>query len=175
MLSTIILSLLGNNTQKYTIYILITVASFIYINSYQLYYISGSATLYNDTFHYDLLNQSVLIVAGLVALWLLSTYSELLIGKTVSNEWLALIVLLVVSLAGLVTSNSNLSLFVAVELQSLVLYILLSSPINANFNTFFTNSSKLGLAYLLNAAAATGFLVFGIATNSTFLVIVSLI
>lgn len=175
MLSTIILSLLGNNTQKYIIYILITVASFIYINSYQLYYLTNAATLYNDTFHYDSLNNSVLIVAGLVALWLLATYSEVLNSKVINNEWLALIVLLVVSLAGLVTSNSNLSLFVAVELQSLALYILLSSPINSNYQQFFTNTSKIGLSYLMNAAAATGFLVFGIATNSTFLVMVSLI
>lgn len=85
-------------------------------------------------------------------------------GLSLNNEMLTLLMLLVVAITGLASSNSYLSLFVAIELQSLVLYILLATRLTEDSITSVV--SKVSLSYLINAATATALLLFGIATNS---------
>jgi NADH:ubiquinone oxidoreductase subunit 2 (subunit N) len=93
-------------------------------------------------------------------------------GIKLNNEFLALITLLMISLAGLSSSNSYLTLFVTIELQSLVLYILLATNVVPQL---LSNTSKVSLSYLINAAMATALLLFGMSINSSVLIMVAVL
>lgn len=86
---------------------------------------------------------------------------------------MALIVLLSIGMLALSSSNSYISLFVAIELQSLVLYILLATTVGSQ-PVGFNNTSLVSLSYLINAATATALLLYGVASSSTLLVLITL-
>lgn len=167
------LILVANNRYLINFSLLILTAVIVHA-SLSLNYLTQSKLLFNSYLSYDNLTLSVLIISGLITLWLISLYGDLILSYRLklNNEFIALIILLLVALGGLITSNSYLSLFVAVELQSLTLYILFATNITPNL---LNNSSKVSLSYLINAAMATALLLFGIATNSVVLVLISII
>jgi NADH-quinone oxidoreductase subunit N len=92
----------------------------------------------------------------------------------VNGEFIGLVVLLCISLAALASSNGYLTLFVAIELQSLALYIILATNLVPT-RIFMSNTSKVSLSYLINAGMATALLLFGMSLNSTALILVAVL
>jgi NADH-quinone oxidoreductase subunit N len=151
-------------------------STIIYQNVVSINYIMSSKLLFNSYTSYDNLTISILIIGGLIAVWLISLYGETVSYSKLDNEFLALIFLLIIAMGSLSSINSYLTLFVAIELQSLVLYILLAVNIkNIKTNVAPNLLSKVSLSYLINAATATALLIFGFSTNNNLLVLISII
>jgi NADH-quinone oxidoreductase subunit N len=106
---------------------------------------------------------------------LIAAYANNLIK--INNELIALMVLLAIASVTLSTTNHFIMLFVAIELQSLVLYVLFAInvlPANNN-NSSVNNTAIISLSYLINAATATGLLLFAIGINNNILLLVTLL
>lgn len=174
MLSITILWMLINNKQYLLNYIILVLGLVAYHSSISLSKLINTKLLFNGYSSYDPLTLSVIMISALIALWLVSLYTESVTrqGLTINNELLTLILLLMVALVGLASTNSYLTLFVTIELQSLVLYIILATNV---IPSIVSNVSKVSLSYLINAAMATALLLFGLSLNSSLLVLVSIL
>lgn len=167
--------LLVNNKYVYNFFILM-LGTIIYQNVISINYVMSTKLLFNSYTSYDNLTISILIIGSLITVWLISLYGNTVFYSKLDNEFLALIFLLIIAMGSLSSINSYLTLFVAIELQSLVLYILLAININnLKLNVVPNLLSKVSLSYLINAATATALLIFGFSTNSNILVLISII
>ena len=84
--------------------------------------------------------------------------------------------LLLIAISGLASSNHILAIFVCIELQSLALYILLAIvPNNNTSNHGVTSTSRIGISYLINAAVATVILLLGLSHNTSLLIVIALL
>jgi NADH-quinone oxidoreductase subunit N len=176
MLTTTVLWMLINNNRYLFNYIGLALAFTAYHALLGMDNLITTKLLFNGYISFDPLTISIVLISSLIALWLVTTLVENVINPTrglkINNELLTLIVILMISLVGLASSNSNLSLFVSIELQSLVLYILLATNI---VPVIQSNVSKVSLSYLINAAMATALLLFGLSTNSSLLILIAVL
>lgn len=174
MLTTLVCLILVANNRYLINFSLLILTSVVIHASLNINYLTNTKLLFNSYSSYDNLTVSVILVSGLVVIWLISLYGELILSSrlTLNNEFITLIILLVIALSGLAVTNSYLNLFVAIELQSLTLYILFATNIVPTLNH---NASKVSLSYLINAAMATALLLFGIAVNSSILTLIAVI
>lgn len=174
MLSSLLCLLLVANNRYLINLSLLMVASVVIHANLSLNLVHNTKLLFNSYSSFDQLSSSIIVISGLIIIWLISLYGELILSYklTLNNEFIALILLLGISLSGLIITNSYLNLFVAIELQSLTLYILFATNIVPTLNN---NVSKVSLSYLINAAMATALLLFGIAINSASLILMAII
>lgn len=174
MLSTSIFWMLVSNNRYLLNFIVLILLAGAYHASIGLSNLENSKLLFNSYTSFDSLTLSIIFISILIAIWLITQYSShvLKLGLNINNELLTLIMLLMVALVGLSSANSFLTLFVAIELQSLTLYILLATNITP---VILNNTSKVSLSYLINAAMATALLLFGMSINSTLLVLIAIL
>ena len=116
-----------------------------------------TSIIFNGTFICDVLSQStkLFVIAGsivclLIGLPYIKNY------KVNSFEYFLLILLAVLGLMLLCSSFDLMSLYLAIELQSLCLYVL------AAFNRESAYSTEAGLKYFILGAFSSGLLLFGI-------------
>ena len=97
---------------------------------------------------------AVLIAAGLALLLAVDRVADF---TTHSGAYYALLLLATVGMQALATANDFMTIFIAIEILSLALYIL------AGFNRKDTRSGEAALKYFLLGAFASGFLLYGMA------------
>lgn len=170
---SIFYSLLANTQYLINYFILIlislTLISLINLNNWTL-----SKLLWNGYGNYDGVTHSILLISGLIAIIIILNYWEYLndIKIKLNNEYLILIILTLIGMAGLAQTNSNITLLVAIELQSLTLYILLATNVVTNL---LMNTSKVSLSYLINAAMATSLLLLGLSINNSVIILIAVL
>lgn len=135
------------------------------------------ASMYNGLFVIDQTSLLAVIITSIIIAW----YTSTALVKQSHNELalpnLALIIIMVIAMISIATSNDILSLIVAVETQSLALYILVafpgSKPVDAGVAK--PARARLGLLYLLNASVATAVLLIGLSYDLNLLVAIGLL
>jgi NADH-quinone oxidoreductase subunit N len=135
------------------------VTIFTLINTFLLVFFTRevSSIIFNGTFICDLLSQNAkLFVLGATILCLLISLPYIRNYKVNSFEYFLLILLAVFGLMLLCSSFDLISVYLAIELQSLCLYVL------AAFNRESAYSTEAGLKYFILGAFASGLLLFGI-------------
>ena len=116
-----------------------------------------SGIIFNGTFICDLLSQnSKLFIIAATIVCLLISLPYIRNYKVNSFEYFLLILLSVFGLMLLCSSFDLISVYLAIELQSLCLYVL------AAFNRESAYSTEAGLKYFILGAFASGLLLFGI-------------
>ena len=116
-----------------------------------------SGIIFNGTFISDLLSQnSKLFIIAATIVCLLISLPYIRNYKVNSFEYFLLILLSVFGLMLLCSSFDLISVYLAIELQSLCLYVL------AAFNRESAYSTEAGLKYFILGAFASGLLLFGI-------------
>lgn len=116
-----------------------------------------SITLFNHMMVYDRFGvfMKVLVILGGIAAIFMGVRD--LAGHVIGRfEYVILVMLAVLGMNIMISSNNMLSLYVGLELQSLALYIL------AAFNRNSLTSSEAGLKYFILGALSSGMLLFGI-------------
>ena len=115
-----------------------------------------SSVIFNGTFICDLLSQNAkLFVIGATIVCLLISIPYVRNYQVNSFEYFLLILLAVFGLMLLCSSFDLISVYLAIELQSLCLYVL------AAFNRESAYSTEAGLKYFILGAFASGLLLFG--------------
>jgi len=135
------------------------VTIFTLINTFLLVFFTRevSSIIFNGTFICDLLSQNAkLFVISSTILCLLISLPYIRNYKVNSFEYFLLILLAVLGLMLLCSSFDLISVYLAIELQSLCLYVL------AAFNRESAYSTEAGLKYFILGAFASGLLLFGI-------------
>ena len=139
------------STNSITVFILIITWLLLF------FYKDSTKVLFNGTFICDSLSQnSKLIIVGATAICLLICLSYVKDSKINSFEYYLLILLAVFGSLLLCSSYDLISLYLAIELQSLCLYVL------ATFNRNSAYSTEAGLKYFILGAFSSGLLLFGI-------------
>lgn len=125
----------------------------------------GSTLLYHGYYLHDGLTSSVLIGMYAILVALVIYYR---------SDSLQVSLLLVTSLgvSSLLTSNQLLTVLIAVELQSLGLYLYFTHSMGDSSRV---SNSRLGLIYLYNAALASAVLIYGMSVGSSILMAIAII
>ncbi|MEM1393519.1 MAG: NADH-quinone oxidoreductase subunit N [Cyanobacteria bacterium P01_H01_bin.150] len=124
---------------------------------------SVSMVIFNGTFIFDSLSQNgKLLIIGATILCLILCISYIREFKVNSFEYFLLILLAVFGLMLLCSSYDLMSVYLAIELQSLCLYVL------AAFNRESAYSTEAGLKYFILGAFSSGLLLFGISVIYAF-------
>ena len=124
---------------------------------------SVSMVIFNGTFICDPLSQNgKLLIIGATILCLILCISYIREFKVNSFEYFLLILLAVFGLMLLCSSYDLMSVYLAIELQSLCLYVL------AAFNRESAYSTEAGLKYFILGAFSSGLLLFGISVIYAF-------
>jgi NADH:ubiquinone oxidoreductase subunit 2 (subunit N) len=118
---------------------------------------------------------SVMLVSVLLLLFLISTYNNSVKTHSIKQEQITLLLLLLIAVSSLSSSVTIIALFASVEVQSLVLYLVLSTKVDTP--TLLTNnhSAKPSIVYLFNASCATALLLYSISITSPLLLLVSIL
>lgn len=112
--------------------------------------------IFNDTLivdHFSLFVKSILILGTIAALLMSLDYLKL--EKINSYEYGVLILLSTIGMTLLVSSYDIISMYLAIEFQSLALYVLAAFKRNSQF------SAESGLKYFVLGAFSSGILLFG--------------
>jgi len=117
----------------------------IYINSWNNFFINDSFAHYSKEF---------LLI--LFIFWIFSVLKYNLLEKINNFEYWILILLSIISTFLIIQANDFLSVYLAVEFQSLIFYILASFNRNSEFST------ESGIKYFILGAFSSAFLLFGI-------------
>lgn len=112
---------------------------------------------YQNTFIFDTLSSNAKQILLIVTTFCLITSEEIILKHQINNfEYLILILSAVLGLLFLVMSYDMLSLYLAIELQSLCLYVLAASKKDSSFST------EAGLKYFILGSFSSALLLFGI-------------
>jgi NADH-quinone oxidoreductase subunit N len=111
---------------------------------------------YQNTFIFDLLTANVKQILLLSTICCLFIFEENLLRQQINNfEYFILILCAVLGLLFLVSSYDLISMYLAIEMQSLCLYVLAASKKNSSFST------EAGLKYFLLGSFSSALLLFG--------------
>lgn len=114
-------------------------------------------TAYRDCFIFDFFSDFVkLVIIGFTILCLFISRQNLLRLKINSFEYILLVLSAILGLMLLVSSNDLISLYLALEMQSLSLYVLAASKKDSTFST------EAGLKYFILGSLSSALLLFGI-------------
>ena len=116
----------------------------------------SNVNLFNSTYKIDFLSSFMKILtisSGIFVLIVSSKYLKLL--KIFQMEYPILILCSILGMIVMISSNDLIVFFIALELQSLALYVL------ASFNRDQTKSSEAGLKYFVLSALSSGLLLYG--------------
>jgi NADH-quinone oxidoreductase subunit N len=111
---------------------------------------------YQNTVIFDLLTANVKQILLLSTICCLFIFEENLLRQQINNfEYFILILCAVLGLLFLVSSYDLISMYLAIEMQSLCLYVLAASKKNSSFST------EAGLKYFLLGSFSSALLLFG--------------
>jgi NADH-quinone oxidoreductase subunit N len=112
--------------------------------------------VYQNTFIFDLLTANVKQILLSSTICCLFIFEDNLIRQQINNfEYFILILCAVLGLLFLISSYDLISLYLAIEMQSLCLYVLAASKKNSSFST------EAGLKYFLLGSFSSALLLFG--------------
>ena len=112
---------------------------------------------YQNTFIFDLLTSNVKQILLLSAIFCLAISENNLLKQQINNfEYFLLVLSAILGLFFLVSSYDMLSLYLAIEMQSLCLYVLAAAKKNSSFST------EAGLKYFILGSFSSALLLFGI-------------
>jgi NADH-quinone oxidoreductase subunit N len=112
--------------------------------------------VYQNTFIFDLLTANVKQILLISTICCLFIFEENLLRQQINNfEYFILILCAVLGLLFLVSSYDLISMYLAIEMQSLCLYVLAASKKNSSFST------EAGLKYFLLGSFSSALLLFG--------------
>jgi len=113
--------------------------------------------VYQNTFIFDLLTSNVKQILLAATIFCLIISEDTLVRQQINNfEYFILILCAILGLMLLVSSYDMISLYLAIELQSLCLYVLAASKKNSSFST------EAGLKYFILGSFSSALLLFGI-------------
>ena len=113
--------------------------------------------VYQNTFIFDELSLSVKEILTIATVFCLLMGEDVLKNHQINNiEYLILILCAVLGLLFLVSSFDLISLYLAIEMQSLCLYVLAASKKDSSFST------EAGIKYFILGSFSSGLLLFGI-------------
>jgi NADH-quinone oxidoreductase subunit N len=104
----------------------------------------------------DLTQLSKMIILGLSIIYLMTIRKSLFLEGIAQFEFPLLILFSVLGMMLMISSNNFITLFLGLELQSLVLYIL------SSFRREDARSSEAGMKYFLLGALSTGIFLYGV-------------
>jgi NADH:ubiquinone oxidoreductase subunit 2 (subunit N) len=185
MLATILLIFLLQQLNYNYVSALVLVYALIQSFTYDIKLAVFDSVLVFNYFITDAISNSAAIVLFMLMLWLIISISQST-NKSRSHESLPLLILALIAIVSLASSNNIISTIVSIELQSLVLYVVLAftyansttSTVNMTNTTIQAakdSNSQFGLAYLLNAAVATAFLLLGLSYNQPIVIGIALL
>jgi len=112
---------------------------------------------YQNTFVFDLLSSNVKQILVIATIFSLVISEDSVVKQRINNfEYLILTLCAVLGLMFLVASYDMISLYLAIELQSLCLYVLAASKKDSSFST------EAGLKYFILGSFSSALLLFGI-------------
>jgi NADH-quinone oxidoreductase subunit N len=112
---------------------------------------------YQNTFIFDLLTSNVKQILLVSTIFCLYISEETLLKQQINNfEYFILILCAILGLMFLVSSYDMISLYLAIEMQSLCLYVLAASKKDSSFST------EAGLKYFILGSFSSALLLFGI-------------
>ena len=158
LLSILFLLVLGVFKKKssnliYNLSIISLIITLALIFSYPL---ESNASLFNETYKIDFLSSFMKVltmISGIFVLIISPKYLKLF--KIFQMEYPILILCSILGMLVMISSNDLIVFFIALELQSLALYVL------ASFNREQTKSSEAGLKYFILSALSSGLLLYG--------------
>jgi len=132
-------------------------------------------TAFNNMFNYDSQYYSIMLISVLLLLFLITTYSHSVKYSGIKQEQITLLLLLLIAVSSLSSSVTIIALFASVEVQSLVLYLVLSTKLSTTTLLSYNHSAKPSIVYLFNASCATALLLYSISVTSPLLLLVSIL
>jgi len=112
---------------------------------------------YQNTFVFDFLSSNVKQILAIATIFSLVISEDLVVKQQINNfEYLILILCAVLGLFFLVASYDMISLYLAIEMQSLCLYVLAASKKDSSFST------EAGLKYFILGSFSSALLLLGI-------------
>ena len=158
LLSILFLLVLGVFKKKssnliYNLSIVSLITTLALIFSYPM---ESNVNLFNKTYKIDFLSSFMKILtmsSGIFVLIISPKYLKLF--KIFQMEYPILILCSILGMIVMISSNDLIVFFIALELQSLALYVL------ASFNRDQTKSSEAGLKYFILSALSSGLLLYG--------------
>ena len=157
-LSILFLLVLGVFKKKssnliYNLSIVSLITTLALIFSYPL---ESNVSLFNETYKIDFLSSFMKILTMSSAIFVLIISPKYLkLFKIFQMEYPILILCSILGMIVMISSNDLIVFFIALELQSLALYVL------ASFNRDQTKSSEAGLKYFILSALSSGLLLYG--------------
>ena len=142
--------ILINNITLLSIYALIITTLLIKENPIPT--MVGFNNTYTHSDFYGYIKISV-VLATIALLFLLLGYIKT--NKFYFYEYVILILLALLGIIGIISANDLITMYLAIEMQSLALYVLAASKKNSEY------SSEAGLKYFILGAISSGFLLFG--------------
>lgn len=144
------------NTLSIGVFIIMIVELFLLLNRLVL---NIQANVFNFAFQVDFFSDFIsFILALLVFLYFLVSFSYWKNEQVFTYEWVFLILLSYVGMHLIVHANDFVLLYVGIEMQSLPLYVL------AGYSRFSMKSTEAALKYFILGALMSGLLLFGIST-----------
>lgn len=132
--------------------ILVLFLTFLLVNNNPISFM----IVYQNTFIFDLLTANVKQILLISTICCLFIFEDNLIRQQINNfEYFILILCAVLGLLFLISSYDLISLYLAIEMQSLCLYVLAASKKNSSFST------EAGLKYFLLGSFSSALLLFG--------------
>jgi NADH-quinone oxidoreductase subunit N len=132
--------------------ILVLFLTFLLVNNNPISFM----LVYQNTFIFDLLTANVKQILLISTICCLFIFEDNLIRQQINNfEYFILILCAVLGLLFLISSYDLISLYLAIEIQSLCLYVLAASKKNSSFST------EAGLKYFLLGSFSSALLLFG--------------
>ena len=132
--------------------ILVLFLTFLLVNNNPISFM----LVYQNTFIFDLLTANVKQILLISTICCLFIFEDNLIRQQINNfEYFILILCAVLGLLFLISSYDLISLYLAIEMQSLCLYVLAASKKNSSFST------EAGLKYFLLGSFSSALLLFG--------------
>jgi len=133
--------------------VLILFLTFLLVNNNAILFM----LTYQNTFIFDLLSSNVKQIILIGALFCIIISENSLIKQQINNfEYFLLVLSAVLGLLFLVSSYDMLSLYLAIEMQSLCLYVLAAAKKDSSFST------EAGLKYFILGSFSSALLLFGI-------------
>ncbi|MCH2038695.1 MAG: NADH-quinone oxidoreductase subunit NuoN [Rickettsiales bacterium] len=167
-LSALVILILGtllNNKNNFsyrissniTIVILLVAFIFIFTDQQQLFAEAKSHLIFSNMLRIDAFTQlfkALVIIAGIVVLVMSVSYSK--VDSAFSKpEFPVLLLLSIVGMSLMISANDLMSFYLALELQSLVLYVLASINRDDRF------SSEAGIKYFILGAFSSAMILYG--------------
>jgi len=133
--------------------ILVLLLTFFLLNNGGLF----SMLTYQNTFLFDFLTFNVKQILVIFSIFCLAVSEQSIVDNRLNNfEYLLLILCAILGLFFLVSSYDLISLYLALEMQSLCLYVLAASHKNSSFST------EAGLKYFILGSFSSALFLFGV-------------